>query len=260
VTVGAWLVTGGFYVAENPADGNPLLALTQVAWGLGRIAGWPATWLAAAGAVAALAMGLRDRRRLDWWFALALLGCAALPFYAFVSGHPFRIRYMVPLIAATAACVGLLIAMFPRRLQWAAAVVVLVVLGADRRPLGLSSPMVEEAQWDRGNQRERRDVTACLTREWRGEPILVSMGSLAHYMQELSRDGFVLRHFVHEGVGELWYEFLEHPARHAEWLLIEERAEGGDLFSARVAADPHYLDGFTRRCEGGGVVLYGREQ
>lgn len=257
-TVGDWLVTGGFYVAENPADGRPLIALQQVGWGLGRIAGWPATWLAAVGVVTTLWMGVRDRRRLDWWFALALIGTAALPFYAFASGHPFRIRYMIPLIAAAAACVGLLVAALPRRVQWVGALCVLVALGVDRRPLGLTSPMVAEAQWDRANQAERRKVTACLLREWRGEPILVSMGSLAHYMQEMSRDGFVLRHFIHEGVGELWYACLEHPARHVDWLLIEERAEGGDLFSARVAKDSHYLDGFERRCEGGGVALYGR--
>jgi hypothetical protein len=259
-TVGDWLVTGGFYVAENPADGRPLLALQQVGWGLGRIAGWPATWLAAVGVLTTLWMGLRDRRRLDWWFALALIGTAALPFYAFVSGHPFRIRYMVPLIAAAAACGGLLVAALPRRMQWGAALLVLIALGVDRRPLGLTSPMVAEAQWDRANQAARREVTACLLREWRGEPILVSMGSLAHYMQEMSRDGFVLRHFVHEGIGELWYACLEHPARHVDWLLIEERAEGGDLFSARVAADPTYLHGFDRRCEGGGVALYGRSR
>jgi hypothetical protein len=77
-------------------------------------------------------------------------------------------------------------------------------------------------------------------------------------MQELSHDGFVLRHFVHEGVGELWYACLEHPSRHVGWLLVEERAEGGDLFTERLAADPAYLDGFERRCEGGGVALYGR--
>jgi hypothetical protein len=259
-TVGEWLVTGGFYVAENPADNRPLLALQQVGWGLGRIAGWPATWLAACGVLTTLWMGIRHRRRRDWWFALALIGTAALPFYAFVSGHPFRIRYMVPLIAAAAACVGLLVAALPRRLQWAAALVVLLMLGLDRRPLGLTSPMVAEAQWDRANQRERRTVTACLLDEWRGEPILVSMGSLAHYMQEMSRDGFVLRHFVHEGVGELWFACLEHPGRHVDWLLIEERAEGGDLFSARASADPHYLDDFERRCEGGGVALYGRRR
>lgn len=257
-TVGAWLVTGGFYVAENPADGRPLLALQQVGWGVGRIAGWPAAWLGAAGGIVAVGVGIRQPDRRSWWFVLALAGCAALPFYAFVSGHPFRIRYMVPLVAATAAAVGVLVAVLPRRARWAAVAALLLVMAADRRPLGLNSPMVAEAQWDRANQAERREVTACLREVWRGEPILISMGALAHYMQELSRDGFMLRHFVHEGVGELWYEFLEHPTRHTPVLLVEERAEGGDLFAQRAAAQPDYLAAYERRCAGGGVVLYVR--
>ncbi len=257
-TVGAWLVTGGFYVAENPAHGDPLLALTQVGWGLGRIAGWPATWLAGLAALVVLVEGVRSPRRRTWWFALALCGCAALPFYAFISGHPFRIRYMVPLLAATAALNGLLIATLPRKARWVGALVVLGLLAADRRPLGLTSPMLEEAQWDRSNQAARRDVTACLMQEWQGEPILVSMGALAHYMQELSVDGFALRDFVHEGIGDIWYAAIDAPAHHVTWWLLEERAEGGDMFAARLAEDPSYLDGFERRCEGGGVALYRR--
>ena len=50
-----------------------------------------------------------QKERQAEWFALALAGCAALPFYAFVSGHPFRIRYMILLITAAAACIGLLV-------------------------------------------------------------------------------------------------------------------------------------------------------
>lgn len=258
-TVGEWLVTGGFYVAENPADGRPLLAFQQVGWGLGRIAGWPAAWLAAVGALVAVGAGVRWPERRSWWFILALAGCAALPFYAFVSGHPFRIRYMVPLVAAVAGGVGLLVSVLPARTRWAAALVVAGLLVVDRHPLfGLQSPMVAEARWDRANQAERRGVTACLQQEWRGEPILISMGALAHYMQELSKDGFALRDFVHEGVGELWFEFIAHPARHARFLLVEERAEGGDLFTQRAAADPTYLDAYDRRCDGGGVALYVR--
>lgn len=257
-TVGAWLVTGGFYVAENPAHGDPMLALTQVAWGLGQIAGWPVTFAAGAGALVALAAGLQDRSRQHWWFAVALAGCAALPFYAFVSGHPFRIRYMVPLIASAAACSGLLVGALPRRFRWAGGLAVLVLVAVERRPFDADAPMVVEAQWDRANQRERREVTACLKDAWQGEPILVSMGALAHYMQELSHDGFVLRHFVHEGIGELWFECLDAPARHVGFVLVEERAEGGDLFTDRLAADPSYFDRFERTCEGGGVALYVR--
>ena len=37
---------------------------------------------------------------------IALAASIALPFYAFYSGHPFRIRYEVPLILGGAACIG----------------------------------------------------------------------------------------------------------------------------------------------------------
>ena len=93
---------------------------------------------------------------------LALAGCAALPYYAFVSGHPFRIRYMILLITAAAACIGMLVALLPKAYRPAVLLLVLGVLAFERRPLGLTSPMVAEAQWDRANQKERRRVTACL--------------------------------------------------------------------------------------------------
>ena len=39
--------------------------------------------------------------------ATSLFATAALPFSAFVAGHPFRIRYMIPLVAACALFGGL---------------------------------------------------------------------------------------------------------------------------------------------------------
>lgn len=257
-TVGEWLVTGGFYEPNNPAYDVPLTALVQVGWGLGRVGGWPVAWAGAAAAVVVFLNGLVYRERQAWWFALALAGSAALPYYAFVSGHPFRIRYMILLITAAAAVIGLLVSLLPRKAQAFAALAVAGVLVYDRQPLGLTSPMVAEAQWDRQNQADRRDVTACLLERWRGEPILVSMGSLAHYMQETSRDGFAIKHYIHEGVGEIWYEALKSPKRHAAFVLVEEKAEGGDQLFRMAAKDPAFLDGYVRACEGGGVALYVR--
>lgn len=257
-TVGAWLVTGGFYEPNNPAYQVPLTALVQVGWGLGRVGGWPVAWAGAAGAVAVLWQGLVHRERQDRWFVLALTGCAALPYYAFVSGHPFRIRYMILLITAAAACVGMLVGMLPKAYRGMVSLLVIGVLAVDRQPVGLASPMVQEAQWDRANQKERRAVTACLMERWRGEPILVSMGSLAHYMQETSTSGLAIRHYIHEGIGEIWYEALKSPRRHAAFVLVEEKAEGGDQLYRMARKDPAFLDGFTRTCEGGGVALYVR--
>jgi len=257
-TVGEWLVTGGFYEPNNPAYRVPVTALVQVGWGLGQVGGWPVAWAGAVGALLILLQGLVRKDRQDWWFALALAGCAALPFYAFVSGHPFRIRYMILLIAAAAACIGLLVAMLPRAYRGVVLALVLGVLAFERRPVGLASPMVLEAQWDRANQKARRGVTACLMEAWRGEPILVSMGSLAHYMQETSTSGLAIRHYIHEGIGDIWYEALKSPRRHAAFVLVEERAEGGDQLYQMAQKDPGFLDGFTRTCEGGGVALYVR--
>jgi hypothetical protein len=39
-------------------------------------------------------------------------------------------------------------------------------------------------------------------------------------------------------------------------MLIEERAEGGDMLNQRAAKDRGFLAGFERVCAGGGVALY----
>ena len=72
--------------------------------------------------------------------------------------------------------------------------------------------------------------------------------------------GFNLDDFIHEGIGALWPEALVTPGRHVEWILFEERAEGGDMLTAMRRANPALVNGFTRVCEGGGVALYRRTQ
>ena len=52
------------------------------------------------------------------------------------------------------------------------------------------APVIEEAEWDVPVSVERRAVTRCLAPAYGGEKVLASMGSLAHYMQELSAQGF----------------------------------------------------------------------
>jgi hypothetical protein len=39
-------------------------------------------------------------------------------------------------------------------------------------------------------------------------------------------------------------------------VVIEERAEGGDVLFQTAARDPRFLNGFERVAEGGGVALY----
>jgi hypothetical protein len=92
-----------------------------------------------------------------------------------------------------------------------------------------------------------------------GEKIMASMGSLGHYMQETSRAGFALRDYLHEGNGDIWLAALEGPRPFAGWVMIEEKAEGGDMLAKLARQRPHFLDGYSRVCEGAGVVLYKRE-
>ena len=90
----------------------------------------------------------------------------------------------------------------------------------------------------------RRRVTACLRSAYGGEKILASMGSLAHYMQELSREGFHIVEFVHEGNGVIWEFAMETgPAHHAGWMLVEEQSEGGDVLARRIRRDPAFARG-----------------
>jgi hypothetical protein len=97
-----------------------------------------------------------------------------------------------------------------------------------------------------------------LKANWDGQPIMMSMGSLGHYMHDLSRDGFALHDFVHEGDGEIWKHALAHPAPYVEWIAVEEKAEGGDALSWQGKLDPRYFDRYQRVAEGGGVSLYRR--
>jgi hypothetical protein len=87
---------------------------------------------------------------------------------------------------------------------------------------------------------------------------MASMGSLGHYMQEASRAGFAISDFLHEGNGDIWLAALDGPLPFADWILIEEKAEGGDLLAKRARDHPQFLEGYTRTCEGAGLALYRR--
>ncbi len=264
VSTGAWFVTGGFFVAENEAHGRPFTALWQVGWGAVQLMGPWTAGAAALGAAVVAWWALRPatHRRAQAWLALALAGTAALPFYAFVQGHPFRIRYMVALVLVSAVSSGALVAAWPRR--WLRLLAAALVLGAavyETPPLDATAPMVREAQWDRPNIGARAAVTACLARQFDRprHKVLASMGSLAHYMHEMSAAGFRLDDFVHEGTDDVWPDALDDPRRHVQWILFEEQAEGGDALTQRRARFPEFVEGFSRVCEGAGVSLYRRD-
>ena len=259
VVIGEWFLAGGFFVPENKALGDPVMAAAEIGWGARMLSGAPLTWVGGAGIAIALGLGLGSRRRADMLMPIALLAMAAIPWAAFLNGHPFRIRYMVPLIAVEAIGAGLVAGLVPgRRLRAASAAALLTLAAYELRPLDASAPMVIEAQWDRPNAPARARVTACLGRPSRGEKIMASMGSLGHYMQEASASGFAIRDFLHEGNGDIWLAALNGPRPYVRWVLIEEKAEGGDMLAQRARATPAFLAGYTRVCEGAGLVLYGR--
>jgi hypothetical protein len=264
ITVGEWFVRD-FYTPDNRARHDPVEATKQILWGLAHLTTWHVAAAMAAAAVVVLAVALLSRRRAAWMLLVAPLGAVAVPWTAFFSGHPYRIRYLVPLAAFGAIpLAAATAALWPSGARWArwrpaAALVVAAGLVMSLRPLDSRAPMVLEAQWDRPNSDARRAVIGCLTRSFvRGEKIMASMGSLAPFMQESAAAGFGLNDYLHEGNGDIWLQALVAPRPYVEWILIQDYAEGGDMLARLARERPSFLEGFVRTCEGGGVVLYGR--
>ncbi|MEO5739460.1 MAG: hypothetical protein ABIS29_02580 [Vicinamibacterales bacterium] len=255
-TTGAWFVTGGFFVSDNAATGNAWRAFMAVVYGVRMLIGMPLVLLALVGVVLLLARGLSRAEHSASLVVLALVGLMALPTYAFFNGHPFRMRYMVAPSVGVAVFAGIALGMLKGRWRLAAISATAVWLIATANPIDAHAPMVEEAQWDVPFSLGRRNVTACLMRDYHGERILASMGSLAHYMQELSQAGINIRDFVHEGNLPYWQEAVEAPQGRVGWILIEERAEGGDTLAIRARQSSVFATGFTRVCADGGVALY----
>jgi len=257
VVVGRWFVSGDFFVPENKALGDPFLAAKEIAWGARMLSGPLLVTISLSGLGLVVAIGLSSRARAFAIIAASLVAMAAIPWAAFVKGHPFRIRYMVPLVAIEAIGTGAIVGV-SKRARVACAIAVLAAAAHELRPFDASAPMVVEAQWDRPNVPVRAQVTACLGHPARGVKIMASMGSLGHYMQEASSAGFAIRDFLHEGNGDLWLTALEGPYPFAQWILIEEKAQGGDVLAKLARDRPHFLDGYRRVCEGAGLALYKR--
>ena len=264
ITVGAWFVSSGFFVADNPALGHPWRAWTQVWAGLVHLAGPVLPWIAVASVVAIGLRCLVFRRDaggdhpIGLILVVALTACAALPLLAYLKGHPVRVRYDVPLVAAAAALTGASVALLPRRTQWIAGIAIVGLTAWQTPPFDPAAPVLVESQREAPNKLGRRVVTAYLEANWDGQPIMMSMGSLGHYMHDLSASGFRVRDFLHEGTGELWKYAVRYPRLFVEWIAIEERAEGGDALHWQAEHDPNFLKGYTRVAEGGGVALYRR--
>lgn len=260
IAVGAWFVSDGFYVPDPTYQHQLVRSLSAIWWGTHELSGYIVATVGMVTAIWLIYRGLVRMPDAALLIPVTLFAAAVLPLSAFYLGHPYRIRYMVPLVAAC-ALMGGLAAGLARRATVPLATLLVISALIESPPWNAQAPMLLEAQWDRPASLGRRAVTDCLTREFRGEKILASMGSLAHYMQELSHSGFAIADFIHEGNGEIWKLALETgPAPHARWMLVEEHAEGGDQLAQRIRQDPAFTREMTKVCEGGGVALYKREQ
>lgn len=257
-TIGEWFVTGGFFVPDNPAKGDISLVVEQIREGLESLSSPAFAAFGALGFVFILARGLASRADRSVLVVLSLVAMASLPFLAFHAGHPLRIRYMTPLVASAALFTGFAIGLAPSAARIALALIAALLIVPDLKPFDHTSPMIVEARREEPQQRDRRAVTDALRQTWDGSPILMSMGSLAHYMHDLGREGFNIRDFLHEGNGDMWKASVIDPAPHARFMIVEEYAEGGDEFAHLLRAFPSIAAKYERIAAGGNVVLYRR--
>ena len=165
--VGEWFVTGGFFVPENvDAIGNPAEAWRQIDEGLRQLSGRALVWAGYAGGGARRRSPRSDRNRApSLALLLALAAAAALPMVAYLQGHPFRIRYDLPLVAAAAALAAAGIGVVPRRVQPIAALLLLLLTSAQAPPLdreahrSFASRSAKPRRW-RGAARDRIPAAA----------------------------------------------------------------------------------------------------
>ena len=256
-TTGTWFVPAGFYVPENEALGQASLAFEQVRESVYKLSGTAWVWPAYV-SVALIAIAVaRNRTRAPLILVFALAGAAILPWYAYYQGHPLRIRYGLPLVAACSAITAAGVATLARPLRVTAAAAVFAWTTMQAAPFDARAPMIAESQRDAANRIGRQAVTEYLRAHWDRTTIMMSMGSLAHYMHDLTALGMNVQDFLQEGNEQLWVHAASRgPRGFVNWVVIEERAEGGDVLFQAAARDPHFLDGFERVAEGGGVALY----
>jgi hypothetical protein len=258
MTVGEWFVSGGFFVVDETLRGQPWAVLAKIAEGTEMLGGVWLVRLSVLSLLLVMVAGVSSAGRAPLLIALSLFAAAALPLSAYISGHPFRLRYEIPIVIAGAVVIGIAVGLF-RRIAPVVAVIPLALILYDAPPFDREAPMVREAQLDQ-NVRARESVTACLRQRYRGGAVMVSMGALGHYMHEMSAAGFTIRDFLHEGNGPLWDSaFTRGPVALVEWVLVENVAEGGDAVIQRHRQLPRVLDDYEPICSGGNVTLYQRK-
>ena len=260
ITVGAWFVSDGFYVPDPTYAGQALRTLIGIWWGTHQLSGYVDRNDCADGGgghrVAGRQRAANDRR-LSITAGAVRGGCGARSSRS-IEGHPYRIRYMIPVVGGVCAFCGLAVGLVPGRHGPC-----LPAMDSERRGLGSGSSRrlagdpdrisvrriaamgqrgadaARSAMGSRRQHRQARRHGVPRRASTSGEKMLASMGSLAHYMQELSNNGFGIADFINEGNGVIWNLALQTgPAPHAGWMLVEEVAEGGDVLAEHVRQRP----------------------
>ena len=242
------------FVAQQPMDHRPLVRRRRFLRGRERGAGPALAGLAAGDggpAISSPAPPRSGRRRLgaaaDRGDVRAIArtclagpragarGCRGGALVRVLQRTSAACRYSLPLVTRVHGVVATGIALVPRRLR---------VLRRRRS----SSPASAAALAPRPPRRSspNRSVTPSTGPAGRRSPrtcaiatmaatIMMSMGSLAHYMHDLSHEGFNIHDFLHEGNGDLWVcGAARGPARLRRWVAIEEQREGGDTLYQRA--------------------------
>ena len=249
VVIGEWFVASGFFTPENKALGDPMLSTAEIWYGLHGLSGSAIAAIAAAGMVILLILGLTKARSSSVLIVLSLAATASVPWLAFIEGHPFRIRYMVPLIVIEAIGVGYVVGMAGRVLRRITTISALIVvmcalLAYELRPLDLTAPMVVEAQWDRPNVPVREQVTACLgrpqaRREDHGQHGIARTLHAGGLTRRLSTAGFSARR---------QRRYLACGARHGTEAVCRLGAHGGEGRGRRHAGETRpRAPSFSRR-------------
>jgi len=256
-TTGTWFVPSGFFVPDPESLGSIGRSWEHVRHSVYALSGTAWVWPAYAGTALIAGAFAKSRRHAPLVLLVALAAAACVPGYAYYQGHPVRLRYGLPLVIACAALAAAGLAVLPVRLRGLAAAAVVAWALVQAPPLGREILLVTESLRDRDNRQGREVVTDYLRQHWDRTPVMMSMGSLAHYMHDLSAIGLNLRDFLHEGNEYLWmYSVSAGPQGFVRWVIIEEYAEGGDALYQAAARNPQFFRGFQRVAEGGGVALY----
>ena len=133
ITVGEWFVSGGFFVPDETLRGQFMVAIDKINEGVALLGGGWLVLLTQIALVLVALVGLASVGRSPMLVPLSLFAAAALPLVAYFAGHPFRLRYEIPLLVAATLTIGLVVGLLSR---WALPIAVVIfglMCGSGRR-------------------------------------------------------------------------------------------------------------------------------